>query len=99
MTQPAIPEALLLKQIPALRNPRYRRIYFEARDQCLRSALSGKSIDEVPLHSHNATHQSLWSQGWRSITPQDIRLANAVGLREEIAQTKNDNLPLRGSHV
>ncbi|VEE73065.1 hypothetical protein [Yersinia pseudotuberculosis] len=41
MTLPATSVCLLQTLIPELRNPRYRRTYFEARSCCLRRALAG----------------------------------------------------------
>ncbi|CAM3719578.1 MULTISPECIES: hypothetical protein [Xenorhabdus] len=80
MLPPPIPELLLQKQIPALRNPRYYSIYQSGRERCLQQALAGNAISQVPLYSHNATYQSLFSQGWASVNAQDIRLAKAAGM-------------------
>ncbi|UIA82615.1 hypothetical protein LU604_19235 [Erwinia tracheiphila] len=63
MTSPTMSVCLLQKLLPELRNPRYRRTYFEARERCLHLALAGESIDVVPLYSHNATYQSFLSSG------------------------------------
>ncbi|MDC9620121.1 hypothetical protein PSI22_00385 [Xenorhabdus sp. XENO-7] len=75
----SIPEALLQKHIPELRNPRYYGIYHSGRERCLQQALAGNDIRPVPLYSHNATYQSLFSKGWLSVNTQDIRLAKAEG--------------------
>ncbi|CDL79743.1 hypothetical protein [Xenorhabdus cabanillasii] len=72
-----IPEPLLQKQIPELRNPRYYSIYQSGRERCLQQALAGNDIKVVPLYSHNATYQSLFRKGWLSVNAQDIRLAKA----------------------
>lgn len=98
MTSPATSVCLLQKLIPELRNPRYRRTYFEARNSCLRRALAGEPIDVVPLYSHNATYQSFYRQGWQSVTEQDIRLAKTVGMSAEVARQKIEKL-FRESHV
>lgn len=71
----AVPHALLLRQIPALKNPRYFSIYQSGRERCLAEALAGNDISQVPLYSHSNTYQSLFSRGWRSVNEQDIRLA------------------------
>ncbi|MEQ5119515.1 hypothetical protein [Morganella morganii] len=73
----AVPDAMLLRQMPILKNPRYFSIYQSGRDRCLSLALSGEGISLVPLYSHNKTYQFLFSQGWRSVNAQDIRLASA----------------------
>lgn len=88
MTLPDTSDCLLQKLIPALRNPRYRRTYLDARDCCLRRALAGEPIDVVPLYSHNVTYQSFYRQGWQSVTEQDIRLAKTVGMSAEVAREK-----------
>lgn len=75
----AVPDAMLLRQRPALKNPRYFSVYQSGRERCLAEALVGNDISQVPLYSHNKTYQSLFSQGWRSVNAQDIRLANAGG--------------------
>ncbi|PHM49365.1 hypothetical protein [Xenorhabdus miraniensis] len=72
-----IPEPLLKKQIPALRNPRYYAIFCAGRERCLQQALAGDDISQVPLYSHNTTYQSLFRKGWASVNAQDIRLAQA----------------------
>ncbi|OWF79048.1 hypothetical protein [Yersinia alsatica] len=92
MTSSAASVCLLLKLIPALRNPRYRRTYLDARDNCLRRALAGEAIDVVPLYSHNVTYQSFYRQGWQSVTEQDIRLAKTVGMSAEVAREKIEKL-------
>ncbi|ELX2304360.1 hypothetical protein ACXJK9_000539 [Yersinia enterocolitica] len=78
--------------ISALRNPRYRRTYNEAREKCLSHALAGGDITVVPLYSHNATYQSFYRQGWQSVTEQDIRLAKTVGMSAEVARQKIEKL-------
>lgn len=81
-----------------LRNPRYRRIYNEGRERCLSRALAGDAIDVVPLYSHDATYQSLYRQGWQSVTVQDIRLAKTNGMTADVARQKINEL-LRESHA
>ena len=72
----AVSDALLCRQIPALKNPRYLAIYKSGRERCLAQALAGGDIRQVPLYSHNQTYQSLFSSGWTSVNAQDIRLAS-----------------------
>jgi len=71
--------------IPELRNPRYlmsfqagRRARFMAelggpgRRARFMAELGGLDVSTAPLYSHNATHQSLFSKGWGSVTPVQI---------------------------
>lgn len=73
------------KGIPELRNPRYRKIYNDARQRRLQAELAG-DVPELPLFSHSPTYQHLFSQGWNSVTGQDIRLAQVAGMSGERAR-------------
>ncbi len=81
MLPPAIAEPMLLKQNPALRNPRYYDAYRTGRERCLALALGGGDIKSVSLYSHNQTYQSFYRQGWLSVNAQDIRLAEVAHVR------------------
>ena len=70
----AIPEWILKRAIPELRNPRYARAYRDGYDKRLSAELAGHPSDRVPLYSHNTTYQSLFARGWLSVDAHTIRL-------------------------
>lgn len=78
MIENAIPPQLLRKNIPELRNPRYLAIYERAREMRMQAKLAGKDTCLPPLFSHNATYQSIFTKGWRSVTSKDARLYRAI---------------------
>lgn len=58
--------------IPELRNHRYLMSFQAGRRARFAAELGGLDVSAAPLYSHNATHQSLFSQGWGSVTPVQI---------------------------
>lgn len=67
-----------VKIYPILRNPRFREIFEFARECAMNRALNGDNYKIVPLYSHDATYQSVFTKGWCSITAHDIRLQKAL---------------------
>lgn len=67
-----------IQQYSILRNPRFWRVFSEARARCMDCAIAGGDYKTVPLYSHDATYQSVFTNGWMSVTEQDIRLYKAV---------------------
>ena len=53
--------------IPELKNPRYFAIFKAGRQARFRADRDGLG-DAVPLYSHNATYQALFTKGWGSVT-------------------------------
>lgn len=61
--------------IPELRNPRYLATFRAGRKARVLADIGGLAgPDDVPLYSHNATHQSLFKQGWESLSNTDLML-------------------------
>ncbi|WP_346205997.1 hypothetical protein [Aeromonas salmonicida] len=68
--------------IPELKNPRYLACFKDGRRAHLKAYLAASSttsadLETIPLYSHHATRQSLFAQGWRSVTELDRLRARA----------------------
>lgn len=68
--------------IPELKNPRYLACFKDGRRAHLKAYLANPNItsadlETIPLYSHHATRQSLFAQGWRSVTELDRLRARA----------------------
>jgi len=61
--------------IPELRNQRYLISFKAGRRARFVAELGGLDVSAAPLYSHNATHQSLFSKGFASVTPVQIMQA------------------------
>jgi hypothetical protein len=78
-----INDAEFIRMYPALRNRRLLEIFKHARAKRIEL---GKSA-EMPLFSHNATYQSIFSKGWKSITPgEEIRDMQEVNPNGAVAR-------------
>ncbi|WP_140918346.1 hypothetical protein [Limnobaculum xujianqingii] len=67
--------AQFIKRMPELKNPRYLRIFEDAREAHIALVVAGQPTDKVPLFSRYATYQTVYRKGWASVTEFDIRLA------------------------
>ncbi|MNH13011.1 hypothetical protein D3C79_725700 [compost metagenome] len=57
--------------IPELKNPRYLICFKDGRKAHFKAVLAGADLQAIPLYSHHATRQSLFAQGWQSVTELD----------------------------
>lgn len=63
--------------IPELKNPRYLACFKDGRRAHLNAYFASADLTAIPLYSHHATRQSLFEQGWRSVTELDRLRARA----------------------
>jgi hypothetical protein len=68
--------------IPELKNPRYLACFKDGRRAHLKAYLAASSttsadLETIPLYSHHGTRQSLFDQGWCSVTELDRLRARA----------------------
>lgn len=78
MIESAYTIAEYTKMYPILRNPRFLAVFEFARESAMSRALHGEGCRNVPLYSHDATYQSVFTRGWRSVSAQDVRLQRAL---------------------
>lgn len=55
-------------RIPELKNKYYLDCFKAGR----KARLSAESASPIPLYSHNATMQSIYTKGWRSVSESDL---------------------------
>jgi hypothetical protein len=67
-----------VKMYPILRNKKFLELFEFARECAMNRAISCDNYKVVPLYSHDATYQSVFTKGWRSVSEQDIRLQKAL---------------------
>ena len=67
-----------VKIYPILRNKRFLELFEFARESAMNRAMSGDDYSIVPLYSHDATYQSVFTKGWRSVNAHDVRLQKAL---------------------
>lgn len=56
-----------VKIYPILRSKRFLELFEFARECAMTRAISGDDYKTVPLYSHDATYQSVFTKGWHSI--------------------------------
>ncbi|MBV7262580.1 hypothetical protein KCG43_11290 [Photobacterium sp. WH24] len=61
-----------IAQYPELKNKRWKSIFMEGRATRIKAELAQAMPSQLPLFSHDATYQSLFEKGWRSVTPVDV---------------------------
>jgi hypothetical protein len=67
------PQAPTRYGIPELRNPRYLAIFRAGQEARVKADQFGVAApDAVPLYSHNATYQALFTKGWESLSEVDL---------------------------
>lgn len=72
-------DAALIRSYPELRNPRYMSFFKLGRDK--RREL-GTGAD-IPLFSYNATWQSIFTKGWRSVDEWEYIPAHDSAVRPQ----------------
>lgn len=77
-----------VKIYPILRNQRFLELFEFARECVMNRAINGDNYKVVPLYSHDATYQSVFTKGWLSVSEQDIRLQKAL-MRESKHEKNN----------